>query len=87
MLKPDKKCEHESDSSHCHADDVGNFRPIHPLDVAEQTGNSIEITMNFFEKEFGGYAAYVRQCENGEHLGKTLAGWAHDGLTETGEKP
>ena len=67
-----------SASSHCYADRVSNFKPIHPLDMAEQAGLPIEYVMDFFDENFGGYAAYVRQCEDKESIGKTLAIMAGD---------
>ena len=59
--------------SRCYADRVGNFTPIHPLYMATPTGLPIEDVMKFFDENFGGYAAYVRQCEDKEKIGKTLA--------------
>lgn len=56
-----------------YANRVMNCSPVHPLDLADTTGQTIEEVMDFFETTFGGYAAYVRQCEIPERIGKTLA--------------
>lgn len=60
-------------ASRCYADRVKSFTPIAPLTLCEISGVSIEVVMEFFDEHFGGYAEYVRQCEQGEPLGRTLA--------------
>ena len=51
---------------------VHDFTPIDPILLAKNAGVSIEEVMDFFDRKFGGYAAYVRQCEQKKPLSKTL---------------
>ena len=51
---------------------VHDFTPIDPILLAKNAGVSIEEVMDFFDRVFGGYAAYVRQCEQKKPLLKTI---------------
>ena len=43
---------------------IGNTEPIDLRDMAKESGQSIEVCLAFFDKNFGGYANYVRACDN-----------------------
>lgn len=52
---------------------VGNFTPINPIELAEQTGLPLDDVLAFFDEEFGGLDKYVQACADREELGRQLA--------------
>lgn len=72
-METKKEMAEHSAPTGCYASRVGNFTPINPIDVADQTGLSIDEVLEFFDTEFGGFDKYVSACADREELGRQLA--------------